>query len=116
MLPSAMPNGHDRDWIRFCSAVDAFRATHGCWPTRMRMDAGYIRNFQRDFFLPETWKKLQERIEIVESDKSFVAEDDDGHSYQYGQEPMPEHRADINASEWLGVDIDGPVSKQTQHF
>jgi hypothetical protein len=33
-----VPNGYDRDWVRFCMAVRGFRAKHGRWPTRMRLD------------------------------------------------------------------------------
>ena len=37
-----MPNGYDRNWIRFCAAVDGFRMRYGRWPDRVRMPAGGI--------------------------------------------------------------------------
>ena len=74
-----MPNGHDRDWVRFCMAVRGFRARHGAWPTRMRLDPSYIEEFRRSLLSPADFERLQAQIELIpESNASFVAEDERG--------------------------------------
>jgi hypothetical protein len=100
-----MPNGHDRDWIRFCLAVRGFRAKHGTWPTRMRLDPGYIEEFRRSLLSSEDFQALQTKIELIpEADALFVAEDGQGHTYTYGTETLHWEREDIDAKSWLGIE------------
>ncbi len=39
---ACMPKGNDRNWLRFCAAIDGFRCVFGRWPVRVRPfpDAG----------------------------------------------------------------------------
>jgi len=105
-----MPNGLDRDWTRACAAINGFRIKYGRWPTRLLMPDGGLRVFGELLFTPESFAKLQERIEMVEADRPFVATDDDGNEYGYGGEGFPEERPDIDAEAWLGIRPDRPCS------
>jgi hypothetical protein len=100
-----MPKDHDRDWVRFCLAVEGFRAKYGAWPTRMRLDPGYIEEFRRSLLSPADFEKLQARIELIaESEAPFIAEDQHGRTYSSGTEALQRERDDIDAQEWLGIE------------
>ena len=99
-----MPNGHDRDWVRFCMAVRGFRARHGSWPTRMRLDPGYVDEFRNFLLAPEDFERLQAKIVLIpEPDAMFVAEDDSGRSYDYATERHHWEQDDIDPQVWLGI-------------
>ena len=100
-----MPNGHDRDWVRFCMAVRGFRAKHGTWPTRMRLDPGYIKEFRNSLLSPADFEKLGGKVELIaEPDAAFVAEDEQGRAYNYSTETLHWERNDIDAQGWLGIE------------
>jgi hypothetical protein len=100
-----MPNGHDRDWVRFCLAVRGFRAKHGSWPTRMRLDPRYIDEFRESLLSPADFEKLQAKVRLIpETDASFAAEDEQGRTYSHATESLHGEREEIDAQEWLGVE------------
>ncbi len=100
-----MPNGHDRDWVRFCMAVRGFRAKHGTWPTRMRLDPGYIEEFRESLLSKADFETLQQKVQLVpEARASFIAEDAQGRTYSYGAETLHLERDDIDAQGWLGIE------------
>jgi hypothetical protein len=100
-----MPNGHDRDWVRFCLTVGGFRAKHGSWPTRMRLDQRYIDEFRESLLSPPDFEKLKKKVRLIpEAGTSLVAEDDEGRSYSHGAAGGDDRRAEIDAEEWLGVE------------
>ncbi|MBN1667015.1 MAG: hypothetical protein JW862_07995 [Anaerolineales bacterium] len=97
-----MPNGIDRGWVRFCAAVDGFYARYGHWPARVRLHPNAI-----DFlFTPESLAQLARKIELVYDGSPFIAEDELGNRYNYGQEGFTEARLEVRAEEWLGVSPD----------
>jgi hypothetical protein len=99
-----MPNGYDRDWVRFCMAVTGFRAKHGRWPTAMRLDPGYIEEFRTSLLGSEELAKLQQKVRLIaEPDAGFVAQDDDGREYHYGAEELHWKLDKIDAANWLGI-------------
>jgi hypothetical protein len=100
-----MPNGHDRNWVRFCMAVRGFRARHGTWPTRMRLDPGYIEEFRSSLLSPADFENLKTKVELIsEPDARFVAEDDQGRTYNYATESLHWERNEIDAEGWLGIE------------
>ena len=105
-----MPNGWDRNWVRFTLTVAGFRSKFGDWPTTVRLSPAILANV-RDMFSPERFDALERRIKLTADDEIdpiafFRAEDDDGHSYYYGGvEPGVDAEA---ARRWLGVSPDNP--------
>ena len=100
-----MPNGHDRNWVRFCMAVRGFRARHGTWPTRMHLDPAYVEEFRNSLLSPADFEKLKMKVELIpEADARFVAEDDQGRTYSYATESLHWERNDIDAEGWLGIE------------
>lgn len=99
-----MPNGSDRDWVRFCGAVDGFRHRYGVWPTRVKMESGYLDALQ--YILgDEGLRTVQEHLALEpRRGAHFVAEDDRGRSYDYSAEGFPPERPSPSAQEWLGVE------------
>lgn len=100
-----MPNGIDKNWSRMCAAIDGYRNRYGSWPTMFRLPKGAIEHL----FTEETLARIGEKIKLVEYDGSpFMAEDNQGRSYQYGEESFREG-TDIRARDWLGVEPDSEI-------
>jgi hypothetical protein len=97
-----MPNGHDKNWMRLCGALDGFRSRYGRWPTRVRMHEGTLRDLD-SLFTKEDLARIRERLALVPDEASIIAEDDSGAQYNYGQEGFPKRGPDIRAADWLGV-------------
>lgn len=102
-----MPDGYDKNWVRFCGAIEGFRVRHQSWPTKIRMSYGIINDFRENLFTAESFDKIEAKLRLVGDDAFIiVAEDDAGRKYSYGDEGFPETRPDIDAHEWLGVHPD----------
>jgi hypothetical protein len=99
---SAMPNGHDKNWVRLCAAVDGFRMRYGHWPIRVRMPAICMNDF-RYLFTERDLLAMTAKVQLVLDDASFVAEDDEGGRYCYGEEGFPDQPPRVSAREWFGV-------------
>jgi hypothetical protein len=97
-----MPNGHDKNWVRLCAAVDGFRMRYGHWPTRIRVPAWAL-NDLRHLFSERDVLAITAKVPIVLDDASFVAEDEEGGIYNYGKEGFPEEPSSFSAREWFGV-------------
>jgi hypothetical protein len=97
-----MPNGHDKNFIRLCAAIEGFRVRYGKWPTNIRLFPGVLENL-RSLFTQEDFAKLNSRVQLIPAEASIVAEDDEGNSYSYGGEGFPSRKSDISARTWLGV-------------
>ena len=97
-----MPNGIDRNWVRFCAAVNGFRARYHHWPTKMRM----YENAIEFLFKPDTVSKLKEKMKLIYDDSPFIAEDDHGNCYNYADEGFSDVQPDIDARAWLEVSPD----------
>jgi len=104
-----MPNGADRNWIRVLAAVDGFFATHGHWPSRVRLPRPALENLQNDLFTPASWQRLTERIEFIPDESAgMIAEDESGNVYNFGRQGFPRSRPALPADEWLSVSPDAP--------
>ncbi|MEW6406383.1 MAG: hypothetical protein AB1649_31755 [Chloroflexota bacterium] len=103
-----MPNGIDKNWHRLCAALDGFRVRYGSWPTKIRLPEGAIEYL----FTKETYAKLEERLKLIYDDSPYIAEDEAGQIYNYGQEGFPDEPPDIPAFEWLAVEPDSEMVKE----
>jgi hypothetical protein len=96
-----MPNGHDKNWMRLCAAIDGFRSRYGRWPARVRMHEMSLRDF--DFlFTREDLARITAKVVLIPDEAPMIAEDDSG-AYNYGEEGFPERAPDISAAAWFGV-------------
>jgi ankyrin repeat protein len=99
-----MPNGSDRDWVRFCAALEGFRSRHGNWPTRVRIEAGYVDALEYILGADGLNRVRQHLLLEAEEGKHFVAEDDRGRTYDYSSEGFAPERLSPTAQGWLGVE------------
>jgi hypothetical protein len=98
-----MPNGHDKNWVRLCAAIDGFRIRYGRWPTRVRIFPASLADIRDHLFTPDAYAQILAKVALVADEAAMVAEDDQGGSYSYGQEGFPSERPAPRAAEWLGV-------------
>ena len=103
-----MPNGYDQSWVRLCAAVDGFYHVHGKWPTRVQVFPNAMKTLRTVVFSEESFAKLTSRLELVQSESPYVAEDDHGNHYSFGKQGFPVVRPTPCAEEWLGLQPDGP--------
>jgi len=102
-----MPNGYNKNWIRLCGAINGFRVRYNRWPTRVRMWKMIVDDLRDNLFTPESFDKLQEKLELVVDDRAgHIAEDGTGRSYDYGNEGFPKSKPDSDARHWLGIEPD----------
>jgi hypothetical protein len=97
-----MPNGHDANWVRVCGAIDGFRMRYGQWPTRVRMSAACLRDLGC-LFSERDLLTITAKVRFVLDDAPFVAEDEDGGRYSYGEDGFPDPPPRVRAYEWFGV-------------
>lgn len=97
-----MPNGHDKNWVRLCAALEGFRSAYGSWPTEVHLPEAYYENIA-SLFHPESFQKIKSKLTFVLDDQPFVAMDAEGRAYNYGKQGFPKERRDESAREWLGV-------------
>ena len=72
-----MPNGGD--WVRFCAAIDGFRARYGRWPTRVAMWPGFIDALHYSIG-PDGLRAVEQKLKLLEhpDEQGLAAEDDEG--------------------------------------
>ena len=59
-----MPNGESKNWIRFCAAINGFRARFNIWPDRVRVPGLFIQELKN--VLPsESFDKLCSKINLI---------------------------------------------------
>jgi hypothetical protein len=98
-----VPNGSDRNWIRFCAAVDGFHHRFGEWPSGVRLGSGYVADL-RHILGEDGFGALQEKLPLrIDEQAHFIAEDEAGRTYDYSREGFPQDRPRPSAEEWLGV-------------
>jgi hypothetical protein len=64
-------------------------------------------------FKPETLNKLKEKMELIYDESPFIAEDDHGNCYNYGEEGFAEAQPDIDARDWLMI---APDSEEYMNY
>lgn len=100
-----MPNGESKNWVRFCAAIDGFRADYKSWPNRVRVPKFFIEQL-KTVLSPESSAKLESKLILIGDDSPHIAEDGAGRSYNYGSKGFSKIKPDVSAFEWLGVDPD----------
>lgn len=98
-----MPNGHDKNWIRLCAAIDGFRVRYGRWPTRVRIFPESLADIRDHLFTPDDYAQITSKVALVADQAAMIAEDVQGGSYDYGHEGFPSELPTPSAAEWLGV-------------
>jgi hypothetical protein len=98
-----MPNGHDVALVRLCGALEGFRERYGRWPKRVLIFPGALDSLEQ-LLTPESFERVAARIALVPSDWGpFIAEDDFGGRYDFGQEGFPRSPVSPDARTWLGT-------------
>lgn len=97
-----MPNGESKNWIRFCAAIDGFRARYNYWPQSARVLDFFPDELKR-VLSKEDYAQLKSKIEIIGDNSPFIATDETGKTYNYGEEGFSNKKPDIRAQDWLGV-------------
>lgn len=59
-----MPNGVDRNFVRYISCISGFRATFNHWPTRVRLDPSFIEEL-KEVMASEDYQKMSQKITII---------------------------------------------------
>lgn len=103
-----MPNGDGapRNWVRLVATLEFFHGKHGSWPTRIRLRPDMLSKWLRPYFRPETWERIEGKLEFVEDpDSVFVAENDAGQRFDYRAENLHAvlSKDGPDPREWLGV-------------
>lgn len=97
-----MPNGVERNWIRFLSVLTGFKVRFGCWPTRLYLP-GYIIDYLPKYLTKEEFSKIEEKLELIADDRLIIAEDNEGRIHDFMKEGFPSH-PDVKPMQWLGID------------
>ena len=97
-----MPRGGD--WVRFCAAIDGFRARYGRWPTRVVMWQGFRDNLHYSIG-PDGLRAVEQKLTLLEhpDEQGLAAEDGEGNRYDYAREGFSEQQPDVRAVDWLGI-------------
>ena len=101
-----MPNGYDKNWVRFCAVVDGFRLRFGRWPTVARLDPLCLDDLRKHLFSPDSFSVLEEKIQFTAEPDCFEVADGEGRRYSYWEEGFPDRRPEVTAHRWLGVTPD----------
>ncbi len=69
---------------RILYTIDAFRAIHGTWPTRVSMDRGMFVGIQNEILSPYGWHCLEEHFVVDDTaNGTVIAHDNDGQVFDY---------------------------------
>lgn len=98
-----MPNGESRNWIRFIGSLNGFSAIYGSWPTKVYLYPEFIKELQY-MMPPGDFQRLETKVALIPEPKAtFRCEDDQGRSYDYGQQGFARKQPVPDAMEWLNV-------------
>ena len=57
-----MPNGHDKNWVRLCGAIEGFRLRYGRWPTEVRIDPICLEDLRHYVFSERAWRVIENNL------------------------------------------------------
>lgn len=100
-----MPNGVDRNFVRFISCIAGFKIKLNHWPTKMRLDPNFI-NELREVMDIEDYTKLNHKIKLIPDESNpwdglYIAEDDEENTYDLMQSGYASQKIDV--LEWLDI-------------
>ena len=101
-----MPNGVDKNFVRFISCISGFKERWDGWPTRIRLDPSFIRELG-EVMSNADLQTMKDQIALITDrsnplDSLFIAEDDDGHTYDLMKDGYGGGEADVLG--WLGIE------------
>ena len=103
-----MPNGHDKNWVRLCGALDGFYVRFGHWPKTVKIAPVSLEDIRDNLFTPNEYAKINAKVALLaeanSNGTSFIAEDGSGRAYDYSTEGFPDRRPNPSAAEWLDVE------------
>ena len=111
-----IPNGSERNWVRLCHAINGFRAVYRAWPTRVRLPEICLADLREHLFTPETFSKLETKLQFIADGSEFIIEDELGNSFSYAEQLSAMHKPDVTAEAWLRVDIDRSQPDPFEHL
>lgn len=98
-----MPNGHDKNWVRLCLALDGFHILYNHWPSRVVVHPVILSNIRNRLLSADDFAKVSAKVSLVPGEGPMIAFDDVGHRYSYGNDTGPQSCSAARAAEWLGV-------------
>jgi hypothetical protein len=96
-----MPNGENRNWVRFLKVLTGFNVRFGCWPTRLYLPR-YIIDYLPNYLSKEDFSKIEEKLELIADDRLIIAEDNEGRVHDFMKEGFPSH-PDVKPTQWLCI-------------
>ena len=97
-----MLNGADKNWIRLLAALNGFHVDHGHWPKWVRMPEVAIEELRDHILGPEGFELVNGKVALI-PDHAFIAEDQQGNSYDYSSRGFPDEKPSPDAFAWLDV-------------
>jgi len=97
-----MPNGSDKNWVRFCAAIDGYRSRYEQWPSKVRLYSDVIRDL-RIILGKDGFSALESKLKLIPDDAPIIAEDEEGRKYSYGDEGFSYKDPDVSARDWLKI-------------
>ena len=99
-----MPNGADRDFVRFISCIRGFKAKFAAWRTKVRLDPSFIKELKEVMDI-EDYNKLTQEIALIPDrsnpyDGVYIAEDDKGNA---SNAMHSAHITEEDVLEWLDI-------------
>jgi len=100
-----MPNGADRNFVRFISCISGFKSIFNHWPSNIRIDPSFIQELEEVMEIQD-YQKLCEKIALIPDNSNpwdglYIAEDDEGNKYDLMKHGHKSGQSDV--LEWLDI-------------
>ena len=101
-----MPNGVDRNFVRYIDCIAGFSEMFNHWPTKVRLDSSFIEEL-KEVMKHEDYQKMNQIITIIPDNSNpydglYIAEDDEGNTYDLMQQGHGSGKIDV--LNWLGIE------------
>ena len=101
-----MPNGVDRNFVRFISCIKGFRLRYGSWPKQVRLDPSFIDELH-EVILEDDFEQISNKLSLIPDESNpydglYIAEDNVGNAYDLMAFGHPS--GDVDALNWLGIE------------
>jgi hypothetical protein len=100
-----VPNGVDRNFVRFISCISGFKSTFNHWPSKVRVDPSFIKEL-KEAMNSADFKKMTSKIQLVSDDSNpwdglYISEDAEGNTYDLMKNGHGPSQKDV--LDWLGI-------------
>jgi len=89
--------------VRTLEALDGFYATHGSWPSCLRMSADFLATLVTQHLSPTGFFRLQSKVRIEVEDGDLIASNAAGQQFNYSQQGWVAQNSGLTAKDWLGI-------------